>query len=133
FFSSRRRHTRFSRDWSSDVCSSDLTAVCFGVAIFAVSASPREPAREGAAQPVAVPAQRTDLEVLAEAPGAVEPIRTVEVKSRASGEVLRVHVETGDRVEQGQLLAEIDPRDVQNALSQAIAVPAPADVHYHYS
>src|SRR5690606_40939853 len=23
-FSSRRRHTRFSRDWSSDVCSSDL-------------------------------------------------------------------------------------------------------------
>src|SRR5690606_40483112 len=27
FFSSRRRHTRFSRDWSSDVCSSDLAAV----------------------------------------------------------------------------------------------------------
>src|SRR5690606_41014798 len=26
FFSSRRRHTRFSRDWSSDVCSSDLFA-----------------------------------------------------------------------------------------------------------
>src|SRR5690606_40423125 len=28
FFSSRRRHTRFSRDWSSDVCSSDL---CNGI------------------------------------------------------------------------------------------------------
>src|SRR5690606_39640910 len=27
FFSSRRRHTRFSRDWSSDVCSSDLAHV----------------------------------------------------------------------------------------------------------
>src|SRR5690606_10090411 len=27
FFSSRRRHTRFSRDWSSDVCSSDLQDV----------------------------------------------------------------------------------------------------------
>src|SRR5690606_40319694 len=26
-FSSRRRHTRFSRDWSSDVCSSDLSLV----------------------------------------------------------------------------------------------------------
>src|SRR5687768_5274158 len=26
FFSSRRRHTRCSRDWSSDVCSSDLTS-----------------------------------------------------------------------------------------------------------
>src|SRR5438105_14708739 len=27
FFSSRRRHTRSTRDWSSDVCSSDLAAV----------------------------------------------------------------------------------------------------------
>src|SRR5438874_3879675 len=27
FFSSRRRHTRSLRDWSSDVCSSDLVAV----------------------------------------------------------------------------------------------------------
>src|SRR5947209_14346955 len=26
FFSSRRRHTRYWRDWSSDVCSSDLSA-----------------------------------------------------------------------------------------------------------
>src|SRR5690606_39529769 len=29
FFSSRRRHTRFSRDWSSDVCSSDLRALIY--------------------------------------------------------------------------------------------------------
>src|SRR5688572_32272314 len=28
FFSSRRRHTRFDCDWSSDVCSSDLTGTC---------------------------------------------------------------------------------------------------------
>src|SRR2546422_8587305 len=27
FFSSRRRHTRCSRDWSSDVCSSDLVDI----------------------------------------------------------------------------------------------------------
>src|SRR5690606_40897605 len=30
--SSRRRHTRFSRDWSSDVCSSDLYPLALGVA-----------------------------------------------------------------------------------------------------
>src|SRR2546429_3741594 len=30
FFSSRRRHTRCSRDWSSDVCSSDLLSVDLG-------------------------------------------------------------------------------------------------------
>src|SRR5207249_6118137 len=28
FFSSRRRHTRSKRDWSSDVCSSDLPCTC---------------------------------------------------------------------------------------------------------
>src|SRR5207253_6642127 len=37
FFSSRRRHTRWPRDWSSDVCSSDLLArveyAVLGVAI----------------------------------------------------------------------------------------------------
>src|SRR5690606_40853418 len=31
FFSSRRRHTRFSRDWSSDVCSSDLEVYAAGL------------------------------------------------------------------------------------------------------
>src|SRR5207253_4658101 len=36
FFSSRRRHTRWPRDWSSDVCSSDLK-----------QASKRAPARQG--------------------------------------------------------------------------------------
>src|SRR5690606_41082254 len=35
FFSSRRRHTRFSRDWSSDVCSSDLAAPPAGHETFA--------------------------------------------------------------------------------------------------
>src|SRR6266568_5692169 len=32
FFSSRRRHTRWNCDWSSDVCSSDLAAACSGPA-----------------------------------------------------------------------------------------------------
>src|SRR3712207_7628555 len=31
FFSSRRRHTRYWRDWSSDVCSSDLVAPVLGL------------------------------------------------------------------------------------------------------
>src|SRR2546421_7672259 len=33
FFSSRRRHTRSDRDWSSDVCSSDLNATFGGVTL----------------------------------------------------------------------------------------------------
>src|SRR5688572_32330633 len=34
FFSSRRRHTRFDCDWSSDVCSSDLNQVLAQIEIF---------------------------------------------------------------------------------------------------
>src|SRR6266436_230735 len=34
FFSSRRRHTRCSRDWSSDVCSSDLGQECGDFPVF---------------------------------------------------------------------------------------------------
>src|SRR3712207_7535889 len=35
FFSSRRRHTRYWRDWSSDVCSSDLSVRLHGVRTYA--------------------------------------------------------------------------------------------------
>ena len=64
---------------------------------------------------------RGDLMITAEATGNVEPIRKVEVKSKASGEILRLHVDVGDQVDPGALLAEIDPRDVQNDFNQAEA------------
>lgn len=62
---------------------------------------------------------RQNLEITAEATGQLEPVRKVEVKSRASGQVLEVLVETGDRVAPGTLLVRIDPRDVQNDYQQA--------------
>src|SRR5688572_33045241 len=40
FFSSRRRHTRFDCDWSSDVCSSDLSAVAAVAAVITLSPVP---------------------------------------------------------------------------------------------
>src|SRR5690606_40135799 len=40
FFSSRRRHTRLSRDWSSDVCSSDLVLNVMPVVQFIVAEGP---------------------------------------------------------------------------------------------
>src|SRR5216683_6966534 len=39
FFSSRRRHTRSDRDWSSDVCSSDLGAAVGALAREVVSST----------------------------------------------------------------------------------------------
>lgn len=70
---------------------------------------------------ITVPVVRGDLLIAVEATGHVEPIRNVEVKSRASGEILRLFVDVGDVVEPGALLAEIDPRDVRNAFEQADA------------
>ena len=64
---------------------------------------------------------RGDLMITAEATGSVEPIRTVEVTSKAWGEVVRLYVDVGDEVEPGALLAEVDPRDVRNAFDQAEA------------
>ncbi len=65
--------------------------------------------------------ERGNLDIRVEASGQVEPILVVEVKSKASGEITSLHVDTGDRVEKGALLAEIDPRDVRNGLDQAQA------------
>ncbi|HJR69427.1 MAG TPA: efflux RND transporter periplasmic adaptor subunit, partial [Gammaproteobacteria bacterium] len=62
-----------------------------------------------------------DIEVTVDAAGVVEPESTVEVKSKASGEVLRVHAETGDVVEAGKLLVEIDQRTPRNRLSETEA------------
>src|SRR5690606_40991110 len=49
FFSSRRRHTRFSRDWSSDVCSSDLKLPILAALAAAFLAQP------ATAQPASAP------------------------------------------------------------------------------
>src|SRR5262245_4168321 len=64
---------------------------------------------------------RRNLSVSVSAAGAIEPVRTVDVKSKASGEIIELHVETGDEVRAGQLLARIDPRVQRNALAQAQA------------
>jgi HlyD family secretion protein len=66
-------------------------------------------------------AEQRSLEVTAEAAGLIEPIRLVEVKSKASGEITRLLVETGDAVKRGDLLGEVDPRDVRNTYAQAEA------------
>ncbi len=62
-----------------------------------------------------------DIVVTANASGTVQPDTTVEVKTRASGEVLEVKVETGQTVRRGTLLLRIDPRQLRNAVAQAQA------------
>ncbi|MEX1050807.1 MAG: efflux RND transporter periplasmic adaptor subunit, partial [Gemmatimonadales bacterium] len=69
----------------------------------------------------AVPVSIRDIVVSANAAGSIEPITTVEVKSKASGEITEVTVEIGDAVRAGQRLVRVDRRVPQNALTQAEA------------
>ena len=77
-------------------------------------------AEEEAGEPVygTATADRRTIEVSVSSAGTVEPLATVEVKSKASGEVLDVLVEVGDHVERDTLLVRIDPRTVRNDLAQ---------------
>jgi len=61
------------------------------------------------------------LELTVEASGTVEAISSIEIKSKASGQVLFLGAEIGDFVEQGVVLARIDQRTPTNTLAQANA------------
>jgi HlyD family secretion protein len=69
---------------------------------------------------------RRDIVVSASAAGVVEPVMTVDVKSKASGEIVEVLVEEGETVRAGQLLVRVDPRIPLNAVVQAEADSAVA-------
>jgi HlyD family secretion protein len=72
----------------------------------------------------AVPVSRRDIVVTAEASGAINPDTVVEVKSKASGEILAVNVQTGDYVKQGTLLVQVDQRIPANDVKTALATLA---------
>ena len=58
------------------------------------------------------------LEVSIEASGVIEAISSVEIKSKASGEVLFLGAEVGDFVDKGFMLAQIDQRTANNIVDQ---------------
>lgn len=59
------------------------------------------------------------LEVSIEASGIIEAISSVEIKSKASGEILYLGAEVGDTVEKGSMLGQIDQRTPKNILDQS--------------
>src|SRR5687767_9481141 len=98
-----------------------IGVVAIGIVATAAFANGRGTGETEVEAPETAMVEQGELVLRAEAAGVVQPIRVVEVKSKASGEVLQLFVETGDVVARGAELAQIDPRDVQNSLEQAEA------------
>ena len=74
----------------------------------------------GNVQPVSVgTVQRGDVRVVVSAIGTMSARATAVVRAKVSGELVAVRFKEGDEVRAGQVLAEIDPRSYQAALSQA--------------
>jgi HlyD family secretion protein len=69
----------------------------------------------------AVPVEHRDIVVSARASGTIQPDTVVEVKSKASGEILELKVETGQLVKRGALMVRVDPRNPRNLAAQAQA------------
>ena len=86
----------------------------------AVACSPGPDASQGIVYR-AVPVVTRDIVVSAEATGVIRPDTLVEVKSKASGEIREIAVETGQKVPRGALLIRVDPRTPTNALAQSQA------------
>ncbi|HST08201.1 MAG TPA: efflux RND transporter periplasmic adaptor subunit [Gemmatimonadaceae bacterium] len=74
------------------------------------------------------PVERRSIVLSAQANGTVEPIDIVEVKSKASGTITKMPVDVGSYVHVGDLLVQIDPRDVRNQYDQAAADVSSATV-----
>lgn len=69
----------------------------------------------------AMPVETRNIIVSARATGTIQPDTVVEVKSKASGEILDMKVETGTLVTRGTLLVRVDRRTPQNTVNQAEA------------
>ncbi len=66
-------------------------------------------------------AEKGNLVVSISATGRIDPIEQVEVKSKASGEIITLPIEVGDIVNKGDLIARLDSTTAQNEFDQASA------------
>ncbi len=105
---------------SSVIAAAVILVVAVGTVVGYKYMTPEETAPEVVAPPVVKVEQpsKGDIELFRSMTGTVEPSDLVYVIPKAAGEITAVHVKTGDYVEEGQLLCEIDTKQVDAARLQ---------------
>ncbi|RKU35502.1 hypothetical protein C6495_05320 [Candidatus Poribacteria bacterium] len=94
-----------------------VLVVAIGWAVLGRGRNGADPAMEKKIEVV----ERSDFQMRISATGNLEPLLDVEVKAQVEGEVVNLHVDDGDYVEEGQVLVELDPELYQEELKQARA------------
>jgi HlyD family secretion protein len=100
-------------------------AAVIGLAFFSLRALTRKPATIDSERLARV--ERMDLARSVVATGKIEPTTKVEIKSKASGIILKLPVNVGDRVHPGQVICELDQNDLLPRLRQARAALSMAE------
>ncbi|RQO49479.1 macrolide transporter subunit MacA [Pseudomonas sp. KBW05] len=90
-----------------------VLAIAIGLIVYTVQAPAEGP------QYLTATAERGDIENAVLATGLLEGIKQVDVGAQVSGQLKSLKVKVGDKVKQGQWLAEIDPQILQNTLRKA--------------
>lgn len=93
-------------------------ALCGVLAVGAAALGVGQPT-DSAAQVITTPVTRGDIEVTVLAQGTLKPKNLVAVGAQASGRITSIAVELGQAVKKGDLIAEIDSVNQQNALKSA--------------
>jgi HlyD family secretion protein len=93
--------------------------VLCGLGFFSVRALSRTPSKIDAERLARV--ERIDLARSVVATGKIEPTTKVEIKSKASGIILKLPVNVGDVIHRGQVICELDQNDLLPKLRQARA------------
>ncbi|MEO8368851.1 MAG: biotin/lipoyl-binding protein [Candidatus Solibacter sp.] len=94
-----------------------LPGVVVRYGFLSIRALSRTPAKIDAEERVKV--ERMDLARPVVATGRIEPVTKVGIKSKASGIILKLPVNVGDRVHQGQVICELDQNDLLPRMRQS--------------
>ncbi|GAB4323018.1 MAG: efflux RND transporter periplasmic adaptor subunit [Leptolyngbyaceae cyanobacterium] len=108
--------TKRSSPWLIGLLAAGLVGVPAATFVALRNAAPKQNIAE-----YTIPVQQKDVTVRITANGEVIPVQRLNLNPKTAGRLAELYVEQGDRVQQGQLIARMDNRELQAQRQQALA------------